>query len=394
VIAVATEVHPGKHRLAGARPTDDAVTPRPNLAVNIWAFFGALIVAFEVFVLIRWVSGPFFVRVPAGPSDPPTWMKAILLAWQIGSIPATLSLLYWFVVRPWRRERHVGVDGLLVIAFLTMWFQDPISSYGGHWFTYNTWMFNRGSWVNSIPGWNSFGRPGAMLSEPILFTPFAYCYIFVIVMFFGSWVMRKVQARFPRMSKLGVMGVCYLIMFFVDVVLEGILWLPMGIFAYQGGHWGIFANTYHKYPLHEGLTIGATFAAVACLRYFTNDKGQMLVERGAEEIRGGNVKKTVVRALATIAAVQGMFFITYNVPNFWVGMHSTAWPADVQKRSYFTSGICGEGTDRACPGPAVPLNRNDNSNPVRGGAPYVAPGGTLVVPPDTHVPNVVPFERK
>src|SRR6266487_4428631 len=180
-----------------ALPT--SVEQKQNLPVKIWAFFGALVVAFEVWVLLRWVTGPFFERVPTGPSDPPTWMKAILTGWQVASIPATLALTGWFVVRPWIRDRHIGVDGMLVIAFLTMWFQDPISSYGGHWFTYNTWMLNRGSWVNSIPGWNSFGRPGAMLSEPILFTPFAYCYVFVIVMFFGSWVMRKLRSRWPSM---------------------------------------------------------------------------------------------------------------------------------------------------------------------------------------------------
>jgi len=368
------------------------VAQKRNLPVNIWAFFGALVVAFEIWVLLRWVTGPFYKPVPSGPSIPPTWMKVILTAWQVGSIPATLGLVGWFVVRPWIRERKVGVDGILVIAYCTMWFQDPISSYGGHWFTYNTWMINRGSWVNSIPGWNSFGKPGAMLSEPILFTPFAYCYIFVIVMFLGAAFMRRLHARYPRMSKLGLILWCYALMCVFDFVLEGLLWLPMGIFAYQGGHWGIFANTYHKFPVHEALTIGGTFTAAACFKYFTNDKGQMFFERGADRIKGGNVKKTVVRALAAITAVQLVFLITYNVPNFWVGMHSTAWPADVQQRSYFTSGICGAGTDRLCPGPAVPLNRNDDVHPNTGGAAYVGPGGTLVVPPGTKLPTVLPFK--
>lgn len=373
-------------------PRVDDSQQKRNLPVNMWAFFGGLIVAFEVYVLIRWVTGPFFVRVPTGPSNPPGWMKDILLAWQIGSIPTTLALAYWFVFRPWRKQGRIGVDGMLVIAFLTMWFQDPISSYGGHWFTYNTWMLNRGSWVNSIPGWGSYGKPGAMLSEPILFTPFAYCYIFVIVMFFGSWFLRKVQARFPRMSKLGLIGTCYALMFVFDVVLEGLLWLPMGIFAYQGGHLGIFANTYHKFPLHEGMTIGATFALVACVRYFVNDKGQTIFERGSEQIKGGEGKRTVVRALATIAGVQLIFLLTYNVPNYWVGTHSTQWPRDIQERSYFTSGICGANTDRACPGPGVPLSRNDNNNPGKGGSAYLKNDGTVGLPTDTTVAPVIPFK--
>jgi hypothetical protein len=373
-------------------PRDADTRPRRNLPVNIWAFVGAAIVVFEVFVLVRWVSGPFFERVPAGPSEPPTLMKGILLAWQIGSIPATAALTYWFVVRPWRRNRRLGIDGILTIAFLTMWWQDPISSYGGHWFTYNTWMFNRGSWVNSIPGWNSFGEPGAMLSEPILFTPFAYCYIFVPVMIFGSWFMRQLRSRWPEMSALSLILWTYLLMMCFDVVLEGLLWLPMGIFAYQGGHWGIFPDHYFKFPLHEAMTIGGTFTIASALRFFVNDKGQSFFERGAEDIRGGAAKQTVVRSLAAIAVVQLGFLLTYNVPNFWVGMHSTEWNRDIQERSYFTSGICGEDTGRACPGPSVPLNRNDNRNPGQGGSVYVGPGGTIVIPPDTTVPDSIPFK--
>jgi len=373
-------------------PVDEAVSPRRNLAVNIWAFFGVVIIAFEVFVLIRWVSGPFFERVPTGPSDPPTLMKAILLTWQIASIPTTLALTYWFVIRPWWRNRRLGIDGILTIAFLTMWWQDPISSYGGHWFTYNTWMFNRGSWVNSIPGWNSYGEPGAMLSEPLLFTPFAYCYIFVPVMLFGSWFMRKLRSRWPSMSALSLILWTYVLMMCFDFVLEGLAWLPMGIFAYQGGHWGIFPDHYFKFPIHEALTIGGTFTIAAALRFFVDDKGRAFFERGSEELRGSAARTTAVRAFAAIAVVQLGFFITYNVPNFWVGMHSTEWNRDIQERSYFTSGLCGEDTDRACPGPAVPLSRNDNSNPERGGSSYITPGGGVVVPPDTHVPDSIPFD--
>jgi hypothetical protein len=381
----------GGSSVAAGRSADTLAAPRRNLPVNLWAFAGALIMAFEAWVLIRWVTGPYFTRVPSGPSVPPTWMKVSLIAWQAASIPAALGLVLWFVVRPWVRERRLGGDALLVIAFCTMWFQDPVSSYGGHWFTYNSWMVNFGSWVNDIPGWMSYGRPGAMLSEPILFTPAAYVYIFVIVMLFGSWVMRKTRARFPRISNLSLILVCYAVMIAFDVVLEGVVWMPMGIFGYHGGAWALFADTYHKYPVSEGFSIGATFTIVACLRYFTNAKGQMLPERGADQVGGGQGRKALVRVLATIAAVQVAFFVTYNVPNFWVGLHSTAWPTDVQNRSYFTNGLCGAGTNRACPGPAVPLTRNDNSDPAGSGSAYVGPNGQLVVPPHTIVPSEVPF---
>lgn len=76
----------------------------------------------------------------------------------------------------------------------------------------------------------------------------------------------------------------------------------------------------------------------------------------------------------------------YNIPNGIIGAHSTAWPRDIQDRSYFTAGMCGQGTGRACPGPAVPLARGNTS-------PYVTTRGTLGIPPGVKIPPLVPFVK-
>src|SRR5206468_1111739 len=81
--------------------------------VVMWAVLGGAVLVFLAYVLIGWVAGPYFERVPQGPSDPPTWMQVELIGWQVLSLPAALFLLYRFVIRPWRRDRHIGVDGLL-----------------------------------------------------------------------------------------------------------------------------------------------------------------------------------------------------------------------------------------------------------------------------------------
>jgi hypothetical protein len=83
-------------------------------------------------------------------------------------------------------------------------------------------------------------------------------------------------------------------------------------------------------------------------------------------------------------------FVCYVLPNLFLGLHTQEWPADVQSRSYFTDYLCGQGTDRACPGPAVPNLRNDNAT---GGArsAYVDRDGRLVLPPGAVLPPPVPF---
>jgi hypothetical protein len=368
------------------------VAVRRAVPVKWWAGLGALIVAFIAFVLIRWVTGPFFEQVDPGPSQLPGYMKVSLITFQALCIPAALFCIYWFVVRPWRRERRIGVDGVLVLAFSTLWFQDPLSAYGGHWFTYNSWALNFGSWVNSVPTWLSFGEPGRMLVEPVLIIPGVYVWVFVLTMMLGTWVMRTAKRRWPAMGKLGLVGICFAVMCAFDIVFEGLIFLPLGAWEYPGGHVALFPSTYHKFPLNEMLTVSALFTAVACLRYFVNDRGETLVERGIDRVKGGSGKKVALRVLATIAAVHVALFVIYNIPNTLVGLHSTEWPADLQKRSYLTDYLCGDETPRACPGPGVPLPRNDNGNR-DGGSAFASPTGELVIPADTTLPAPVPFDR-
>src|SRR6058998_3719512 len=110
---------------AGVRPGRPyGVEGRTVVPVKWWAAFGAAWLAFMAFVLTRWITGPFFERVPVGASDPPTYMKVFLVFLQVTMVPVLLGCLYWFVVRPWRRDRTLGPDGTLALAFATLWFQD------------------------------------------------------------------------------------------------------------------------------------------------------------------------------------------------------------------------------------------------------------------------------
>ena len=373
-------------------PNATAAEARPIVPVKWWAGLGAVILAVIAYVLIDWVGGPFFKAVPVGPTPVPMFMKVVIVVFEAVSIPVAVGLIYWFAVRPLIRERRLPLDGMLVLAFYTLWFQDPLSAYGGHWFTYNSWALNYGSWVHSVPGWLSNGKPGAMLVEPILIIPGVYGYVFVITMFLGAWVMRRAKARWPRIGTVGLIGVCFVAMVAFDIVLEGVIFMPLGIWEYPGGRGpSIFPGTYHAFPINEIVTVSATFTAVACLRYFRNDRGQTLVERGSERLRMSTGKQTVVRALAVLAGVHVALFVTYTVPNTWIGMHSKEWQQDLLDRSYFTDGLCGAGTDRACPGPGVPLSRNDNTDSGKGSA-YITPDGKAVVPANTQLPQTYPFK--
>jgi hypothetical protein len=131
---------------------------------------------------------------------------------------------------------------------------------------------------------------------------------------------------------------------FFDVVMEGLFLMPMGLFTTPEPSVALpLPRHYYQYPIYEAFLWGAVQAGLCSIRFFTDDRGRTFVERGLERVQGGFVKQQSMRFLAIFAACSLFFFVFYNLPAQWLAMHADPWPEDIQKRSYFTMGICGEG---------------------------------------------------
>jgi len=343
---------------AGALGTDSGALATPSglgpfKPVKWWAALGALVLAIEVAVLANWIVSPLFQRVPAGADNPPIFMKVAIVAFEVSCIPAAIACLYLLVVRPWRKTGRLTTDGVMTLAFTTLWFGDPLSSYFGTWFTYNSWAVNFGSWLNAVPGALSPAKPGKMLVEPLLIIPGVYVWVFVLTMFFGNWIMRKARARLPGMGRVGLAVSCLIVMWVFDVVFEGLIFMPLGIWEYPGGYLNLFAGTYHQFQLNEMVTCGTLFTVVACVRFFRNDRGETIAERGLDKIKASPRGKDLLRVLAMVGVLNLAMFTCYNLPNSWMSTHVAPWPKDLMSRSYLNDGICGVDSMNACYGPAA-----------------------------------------
>ncbi|WP_319437284.1 spirocyclase AveC family protein [Mycobacterium sp. RTGN5] len=353
--------------------------------VVIWATAGGLVLALQIYVWTRWVTGPYFVRVPQGPSDPPMYMKTMLMVNAAAMVVLLPLTIYWFLIRPWVRERRFTLDGLLFVSCALFFFQDPFLNYVNTWCTYNTWLWNRGSWSSHVPGWVSPEAPGRQVAEPLLINATGYG----MVMFFaiaGCWLMRRLKNRWPGMSNLKLILATYAAAIVLDFVMEAGFMLPFGLYTYPGAirSVSVFANTYHQWPIYEGLMWGGVMTALACLRFFTDDRGRTIVERGLDQVGGGFAKQQFIRFLAIFAFTSSAFFFLYNVPAQWIALHSDPWPADHLKRSYFNGGICGDGTDVPCPDPTLPMPTKRSG--------YIDTDGKLILPEGAQLPKTVPFE--
>jgi hypothetical protein len=354
--------------------------------IKVWAAVGGALLALQLYVWIRWITGPYFERVASGPDDPPMYMKVPLVANAVLAWIGIPIALWWFIIRPWRREKRITLDGMLMVSMGLMFFQDPLLNYLNTWCTYNTWMPNRGSWSSNIPGWVSPEVPGHQVVEPLLTNVPGYSFGNLLIVMLGCWVMRRIKARWPNVGNAPLIGLALAFNILLDFVMEGLIFLPIGFYVYPGAIRAVSINagTYYQWPVYEGLMWGGVLTALCCLRFFTDDRGRTVAERGLDHVRGGFGKVQLTRFLAIFAAVSACFFFFYNLPAQWIGMHADPWPEDVQKRSYLNGGICGDGTDQPCPNPVLPMPTKRSG--------YNNTDGHLVLPKGTELPETVPFE--
>jgi hypothetical protein len=124
--------------------------------------------------------------------------------------------------------------------------------------------------------------------------------------------------------------------------------------------------------------------AFACLRFFKNDRGETVVERGIGRHQPSSARAALIRFLAILGGVQVILLLTYHGPMLmWQSVHAGPWPKEIQERSYLTDHLCGAGSEQACPGPGIPIPRP--------GSPYLDPSGKLIVPPGVSLPTAVPY---
>ncbi|MFN2590857.1 MAG: spirocyclase AveC family protein, partial [Actinomycetota bacterium] len=136
-------------------------------------------------------------------------------------------------------------------------------------------------------------------------------------------------------------------------------------------HWlTVFGGSWYRIHLTEPICWGTTWAAFALLRYYKDDKGRTIAERGIDQVRTTERKKSFLRFAAIYGTCNVFFLLFYIIPTNAIAIHGDSWPRDTLKRSYFTNYLCGPGTDYACPSQGTPIPRPKSA--------HLDPAGELV----------------
>ena len=351
-------------------PTATVATARRSRAVLGWAGLGGGFLAVEAWAIANWILSGDATPTPTGPTPVPGWMLASIRTIECTVGLGVVGIIWFFVIRPWRRNGAISRDGWLCLVFCSMAWQDTFLNFFQPWFTYNAATLNLGSWNSHVPGWAS--PHGNLIANPLLFYGGYGTVVFGGVLL-GNAVARRVAARYGLQSPRRIAAVIF--GFFALFCWFELIFLRAGLYAYPGGIKALTLcrGQHYQYPLYEWLALVSVMSAWSCMWYFRNDRGETLAEVGIERVGGTARRRTAVRVLALAGLGNLIFVVFYSGPLAIAGLYSDAWPADVTTRSYFTSGLCGPGTDYACPGPGVPIARRGSS--------HVRPDGTLAPGP-------------
>lgn len=333
--------------------------------VRVWALVGAVMLAFEVYVLARWLTGGGLRPADPGPDVVGPGTRVFFVVLQV-VVPLAAAVALWFwVVRPWRRERRLTTDGMIVLAGAMLFFWDMSLNHTATALLYNSNFLNFGAWANGAwPGWMS--PHGDRLPEPVLICEPGYTSMVFAQVMLVLFVLRRINARRlaasrPRLGPLAALGFLVGSLIVSDTVIESIL-LRIGIYAYPSGIRGLtlFAGQTYQLPMTEPIFFaGLGLGAIAALSYFRDDRGRTVVERGADIPRAGRTAGQWIKFLALFGAVHAAFLVLYFVPCQWLATHGDAFPAGYP--SYMINKMCDyQGDDPAlppCPAPGIAIPR-------------------------------------
>lgn len=336
--------------------------------VNYWAVFGAICIVFQIGVFVAWIAAGDADSTPTGPTAVPDGIRVAATIQVVILLAVAAALAGWFVVKPLVTERRLTIDGMFLLGFLTVGWQVVLPNYNQLYMSFNADYFNLGSWGPWIPGW--LPPNGHEIAVPLLWLLGVAITVGFGGILVANQLMRAARRRWPRIGMVGLLGLTFAFLFVAALVLE-FVFLRSGVYAYGGGYqdFSLFAGHHYQLPIYQPALAAFVWTGFAAMRFFVNEKGEVLPHRGLDRVNGGNVQRGAIRVVAIAGMMNVLFFLGWSLPTAALAVHADEFPVDLLERSYLVSGLCGPNTEYHCPGPDIPIPRPDSD--------FVTPEGDL-----------------
>jgi hypothetical protein len=228
-------------------------------------------------------------------------------------------------------------------------FVQPIFFYSSNWANVNGWCGHAPFVVNPDCG---------SLPEPTLFVASFYIWGFLAIAILLNAGMRALRRRRPAITTTKLVLFTFGLACLVDIAIEKVL-IDFHLWAYPAYPGPGVGGGATRLPVAEILIAAFLLSTGALLRYFRDDKGRAVIERGLENapVRA----RSIVSVLAFVGVIHTMFLL--GVMASWsLGPYSPPYksmPSSLVNRICDAPGITGTRYG-PCPGAAnykMPIRR-------------------------------------
>lgn len=315
-----------------AHPTSTATEPLPPRSVPpavVLGVIGALVAGYALWTWGSWLAdGPAQITASRDPASASRWVAR---GYESLMVVAAVAIAV-HVVRQCRRERRLAFDAVMVIAGFFTLFWDPMVNWMQPNFMYSCQWLNLNTWVANAPG---VVNPTANLMPQPVFIMLIYPFGLLGFAMILNRAMTSLRRRFPRISNLELLAFTYVFGWVLGVALEAPMFL-CNLWGLPGAPAGLsFFSDAHRFAWAEYLTTAIVFTTFAAVRFFRNDKGQTISERGLEGL--GPAARATVPIFATVAvfAMSMWALLLVQIP---AGLHSSPYPAGYP--AHMINGLC------------------------------------------------------
>lgn len=302
-----------------------------------WAAAGVAVLAVSVWSYASWVAAGQAHRVGTGADAVPAHVKAAVVTFEVVSTLAAVAAIA-HVGRRCARDRRLTLDAMILIAWFSAWWHDPLLNWLRPTVFYNAYALNLGSWTEQVPGW--FSPHAHTLPEPVLVIGTVYVWMGLLCAVTADRIMSGQRRRRPVVR----FGLAFAGVLAFEVVME-VIATRLHLVGYPSSIHSLTLWAGHTYqlPVYEMVAWSLVLTSVGALRHGRDAHGRTVVERGGQG--------AVVRLLAVIGFVN-VVALSYDVVLVATSVHAgqvATYP------TWLRTGQCGPGTTVPCPGPGVPL---------------------------------------
>lgn len=288
-----------------AAPREAPHQPRRGWPLTYYlAGLGAIFLFFEIWTLTAWFADG--VSSVTAFRDPNSIDAHAAMVYEIIAVIVAITVAI-YAIRSCIRERRLTFDAKFCIMGGLLYWVDPFANWAQPIFYYSSNWVNLGNWCGHAPF--MVNPDCGRLPEPVLFLGCLYTFGFLAFCMGLNKIMGLIKHRWPEISAVKLIGVTFVLAMIIDVALE----VPITFFRlwfYPGWPLSITGSAV-RYPFFEPIIAAILWAGLAAVRFYKDDKGRTIVERGMDHLAPRS--RSFVTILGLVGISQGLAFISVTI---------------------------------------------------------------------------------